>query len=362
MQENPFTPSFGEIPPYMAGRSKIVNDLTKALKGRMRNPNLTTLLTGARGTGKTALLSLIAEKAEENGWISVNVTALPGMLEDIYERTAEAIEQFVEPEGAHITGIGLGKLVSLKWERKEKSPGNWRTQMNHLFKVLESQEIGLLITVDEVQPDLDEMILLSSTYQHFVREEKKVALLMAGLPHNISMLLQDKSVSFLRRAQRHHLGSVPDFEIEDALKKTVVQAGRTISGDVLKNAVRVIGGFPYMMQLVGYRMWEQNPQKKAISSEDVHEGVELAKAEMENSVLEATYRTLSKGDLRFLQAMLKDDGDSSMVDIAQRMDESYAYAAQYKKRLLGQGVIGERSRGFVGFDIPLFKEYLQEQD
>ena len=37
------------------------------------------------------------------------------------------------------------------------------------------------------------------------------------------------------------------------------------------------------------------------------------------------------------------------------------YASQYKRRLLEDGVIGERGRGLVGFDIPAFKEFLSEK-
>lgn len=36
------------------------------------------------------------------------------------------------------------------------------------------------------------------------------------------------------------------------------------------------------------------------------------------------------------------------------------YASQYK-RLLEDGVIGERGRGLVGFDIPAFREFLNEK-
>ena len=51
----------------------------------------------------------------------------------------------------------------------------------------------MLFTVDEVDPTLDEMVQLAAFYQHFVREGRKVALLMAGLPHNISSLLNNKT-------------------------------------------------------------------------------------------------------------------------------------------------------------------------
>ena len=37
------------------------------------------------------------------------------------------------------------------------------------------------------------------------------------------------------------------------------------------------------------------------------------------------------------------------------------YASQYKRRLLEDGVIGERRRGLVGFDIPAFREFLSQE-
>ena len=53
----------------------------------------------------------------------------------------------------------------------------------------------MLFTVDEVDPTLDEMVQLAAFYQHFVREGRKVALLMAGLPHNVFAQQQDRVVS-----------------------------------------------------------------------------------------------------------------------------------------------------------------------
>lgn len=67
---------------------------------------------------------------------------------------------------------------------------------------------------------------------------------------------------------------------------------------------------------------------------------------------------LSDTDLRYLEAMLVDAGDSRSGDIAKRMGVSTSQAAQYRRRLIESGVIGERRRGVVGFDLPYFKEYL----
>lgn len=59
--------------------------------------------------------------------------------------------------------------------------------------------------------------------------------------------------------------------------------------------------------------------------------------------------------------MLEDEGDSKLADIAQRLGVKSNYASQYRRRLLEQGVLGERGRGYVGFELPVFREYLIEQ-
>ena len=183
---------------------------------------------------------------------------------------------------------------------------------------------------------------------------------MAGLPYKISALLRNDSVSFLRRAQIHQLGRIDDYEIEHALEQTINQAGRKIAPKALDSAVHAIGGFPFMMQLVGFRTWAVHPENTVISAEDVSTGIKLANAEMRARILETTYRELSKGDLKFLRAMLPDEGESTVATIAKRMGVKSNYAGQYKRRLLEQGVIGERGTSAVGFDIPGFRELLEE--
>lgn len=358
---NPFTPSFGQIPPYMAGRSYIVNEILRAFDNGPGDPNLATIFIGARGTGKTALLSLLAEQATAHGWISASVSAMPGMLDDIIERAQESAGEFVDsPSGTRLRGISIGQLFSVEWEN-EGLKGNWRTRMNRILKVLGEHDVGLLITVDEVRVNLDEMIQLASVYQHFVREGKKVALLMAGLPHQVSALLRNESVSFLRRACQYHFGRIDDYEVRDALRKTIEEGGRIVCDDALDQMVEASEGFPYMMQLVGFRAWEQSPNNDEITLGDVENGIKLAGLDMRARILDATYRELSDGDLSFLEAMLSDKGASRTADIADRMGVSSNYASQYRSRLLEQGIIGERGRGLVGFDIPFFKGYLREK-
>lgn len=98
---NPFTPTFGRIPAFMTGRLDVIDEMSQAFEDGPGSPNLSTIFTGARGTGKTALLLYLSQMAQSRGWISVNVSAVPGMLDDIIERTRDAAEHLIasEPSG-----------------------------------------------------------------------------------------------------------------------------------------------------------------------------------------------------------------------------------------------------------------------
>lgn len=358
IQENPFTPTFGEVPARMAGRAELLGNLRKAFAQKTRSPYLATLITGARGTGKTALLTLAAREAESLGWVSVNTVALPGLLDDVLIGARRAARHIVDSDyGAKLKGVGLGGAVNLEWDY-ESEPSNWRSKMTDLLEALEAHGTGLLISVDEVQPSLDELVRLVATYQLFVQEGRKVALLMAGLPHNVVQLLQDKSVSFLRRAQTVHLGRLSDAEVEIAMRQTVDQAGRSLDDEAAQAMAKAAGGFPFMMQLVGYQSWEVQPDEPIISLSDAQVGMRLAQGELISRVVEPTYRGLSEGDRRFLAAMAEGEGPQTVSSVAARMGKSVSYASQYKRRLLDQGVLGEDEGGRIDFDMPLMREHV----
>lgn len=80
---NPFALESGRVPPVMAGYGNAIESIEDAFRNGPGDPNLTGIFDGARETGKTALLTLLADAAEERVWIAARVSAVPGMLEDI---------------------------------------------------------------------------------------------------------------------------------------------------------------------------------------------------------------------------------------------------------------------------------------
>lgn len=362
MANNPFIPAFGELPGYLAGRQEALGQLSAAFESDVRSPQLCSLISGPRGSGKTTMLVQISELAKERGWLAVRVTTQLGMLEEIYDTTCNYAQHLTQiQQRMRVKQISLGSLFGIGLEHEAFRELSWRTRIENVLKVLTDEGIGLLLLVDEVTPQLPEMIQLAATYQVLACEGYKVALVMAGLPGNVSALFVDESVSFLRRAWHYRLGNVSHEEACLAFKKPIVDAGKTIDDDALEQIAMASMGFPYMIQLVGYYVWELSGGDGVIALEHAQLGIDKAMEHMKIGVYEGSYQELSDGDKRFLIAMLPDEEESILADIAQRMAVKSNYASRYKARLLEQGIIGEYGRNRFRFEIPGFREYFEEE-
>ena len=359
---NPFTPTFGSIPLQLAGRRNLIDDVIGGLQNGPGDPNRATIYVGARGSGKTVLLATIAEEALKLGWISVNVNTEWNMLEEILIQIKDNASEHLSPESvAYITSITIGGTGITRNKKENTQRITWRSELTSIIKQLNEKSIGLLITVDELNVKIEQLRTLITTFQHFVRERRDVALIMAGLPAKVTDLLRDDSISFLRRAFQHHLMPIDENEVQYTIKKTINIAGREIESKALIMAAESTNGFPFMIQLIGYHIWRQNPENKSISIKDTQDGISFAHKDLEKMIYDSTYRDLSEKDIQFLMAMLEDKDYSKISDIALRMNVTPKYAGEYRRRLIEYGIIGSRGHGKIAFELPMFREYIGER-
>lgn len=355
---NPFTPTFGHVPFAIAGRSEYIDDVIGGLANRPGDPNRSTMFVGPRGSGKTVLLTAIARIASEQGWVSANVSARDGMLDELIWQIRTNAAHLLAPEAeSHITSVQAGP-VGLAREISPTS-ASWRTRLTALVDELNGLGIGLLFTVDEVNPSCGEFATFIDVYQHLMREDRDVALLVAGLPSKVSALLLDESVSFVRRAFQRPLDPIPIIEVEQALLDTIEANGRSINARALARAAEATQGFAFAIQLIGYYLWRQSSPERHIQVEDAEQAIESARGEMERSVFAPTLQELRPRELQYLQAMAQDDGPSSTSDIAKRLDISMTNASNLRRRLIEHGVISEVRMGSVAFEMPLLQAYLR---
>ena len=306
------------------------------------------------------LLTAIAERAEMRGWISVNVTDRDGMLSEIIVQLRQKASHILAPETnswlseIHVHGVGFTRT-------REEVPSTWRADMTKAVSELNEKDAGLLITVDEASAQSDELPVLIDSFQHFVRERRDVALLLAGLPHNVTTLIDVDAISFLRRAFKHTMDQISATDTSYAIKETVEGAGRGIAAPALKVAADASEGYAFLIQLLGYHAWRQHPERETITLEDMEQAVVLARNDMYRMVLEPTVNSLSERELEFLVAMTEGEGPHRVSDIAGRMGITENNATKIRARLIEQEVIGARRRGFVDFDMPMIRDYLVDE-
>lgn len=362
---NPFKPSFGVTPPLLVGRDNLIKDFAEALEDGPGSSGRATIYTGARGSGKTVMLNAVEDRAKERGWVVISETATPGFVERIVRQHLPGLLREFDPEAVRrrLTGItGPFGSGGATWSAIEShlAEAGLRNQTALLTDLLAENGTGLLLTLDEIHRNqIGELRELATTVQHAFREERELAFVGAGLASAVSDVVNDEVLTFLRRAQRHHLGTVGREDVARAIREPVEANGRRVGDDVLVEMVEGTRGYPFLIQLVGARVWRLHPSELEISPDDAQLGVSDALRRLGSLVHEPALADASDIDKSFLLAMAKDDGPSKMADIQRRLNVGVNYASQYRLRLIAVELIEPVRHGYVDFAVPYLREYLR---
>lgn len=360
--KNPFKPTAGARPPLVIGRSEILQDFAESIENGPGAPGLLSIFTGPRGIGKTVMLGEVEEEAIKHGWMVFSETATPGLIPRIDSAVRTATHELGNgPTGRRITGLTLGPLA-VATQVPSQPTTHWRSNITELLKILKRHDTGLMISIDEIHAvDRVELTEIAAVVQHLIREELPISLVLAGLPKSVEDLLNEGVSTFLRRAEKYDLHSTSIPDVADAFRDTFENSGVSIDEEHLKQLAEATGGYPFLIQLVGYHVWSQAKNHGLqVTDEALSAGLEKARRRMGATVLQSAYSALSDVDQTYLLAMAEDDGPSSTAKIAQRLGVDSVYGGQYRLRLLAAGVIEATRHGYVDFAVPTFREFLRQ--
>jgi GTPase SAR1 family protein len=360
--QNPFNPSFGRKPERFIGRTTIVHDILEAIEFP-NSPWRTTLLVGVRGSGKTALLSRIQKSTIDEKVICISVTPDIEFLDNVLGQLFQNIPRGIKDTLPQITGVSTGLGVKFDLKKENDLPtftSTFRYQITELLKVVRKKGYSVIFLLDETQKHTEDMRTFVSTYQHLIREEYPVSLVMASLPNVISDILNDDILTFLRRAKRVHLEYVDvalvKLDYQEVFANVLGEAG----ADIVGKAATATYGYPYLIQLMGFFLWDE--LNRGINIQSAYEkSIIQAKAELFINVHELLFQGLSNLDKEFIYAMAVDTHFSQIKDISDRMEKKMNYISNYRARLLATGLIKEAGHGKVTFVLPYTREYLTEK-
>jgi hypothetical protein len=348
------------------GRDAALSEVEESLADGPGAPARLSLFSGVRGVGKTVMLLELARLARERDWVVVADTATDGLVARLTRAVEEAAvaKRSSRRRVASVTlptvlGVGGGGVTLEAPQPTATQALDFRRAASELLDRIEKQGRGLLITVDEVTMEHPrELRDLATAYQHLVGESRNVAMALAGLPSGVSELLNDRVLTFLRRATPFHLGRLTDQQVAAGLSGTIEGSGRTITSEALKQAVPACGGYPFMVQLVGYHAWRR-AVNGVIGIDAVAAAVPVARERLGTSVLGTAVADLSPAERAYLAAMAVDDGPSRTAEVAERLKISQSAGGQRRLRLVAAGIIEPVERGLVRFTLPYLRGYLR---
>jgi hypothetical protein len=378
MAMNPFKPTAGKMPPILIGRETAIKEFTEGLDNGAGAPGRIMLVTGQRGFGKTVLLTEFRRIAAERGWETISETASP----DVAQRLIEALT----PGGLHVNQASVSPSVSIPGIASASlgridlsATATPLTLRNAIAKRLESGKIGkgkgILITIDETQAaSLDDLVAIATAVQHVTTsidetdvpdaEKKGIAIVFAGLPSTVNDLINDAVITFLRRALRCELDDVPLLDVKNAFLASVADSGKTIGNDEAWQAARATNGYPYMVQLVGYYMWQSAQRRHAteITADDVATGIADAQIAFDDAVCAPALDGLKPAELEFLHAMARDVPAATAVgEIETRTGRSRSWVNKYRAALIKDRIIQPAGHGSLEFAVPHLGAYLRKR-
>ena len=300
---NPFNPSFGKVPNIFLDRTHAVTKLSNELQDP-NSPYQTTLIYGVRGVGKTSLLTDIGNKmSAKKNWLVVNLATnynvLQTLIDSICQKSSPEIKRLLDKiEGIKLSAFG----IQFEYHPQELTETNYQILLENILDKLQTKNISLLVTIDEVDPT-PEIKNFISLYQLLIRENYQISLIMTGLPNKLSELQNDDVLTFLLRSARMQLSSLDLLSIKHSYQDTFAKKGIAISDDVLVAMVKKTKGYAYSFQLLGYLLWEIADKKITFATLEQIQGEYLAT--LSRNVYYKVLQELSPVDHSFVIAMAK---------------------------------------------------------
>lgn len=358
---NPFTPSFGNVPSVFLDRNslsqRVINELNSG-----NSPFQTSLIYGQRGAVQTTLMTDVANGlGKSSKWQVVNLVLDDDLLDSLIAQLREklvTLKLFSEVD-LKIEFKGIQFNTSMGNDNKE---ANFQTILHRLLQKFTQKGINILITIDEVKatPLLRKLV---SCYQIMLRDNLNVSLLMAGLPENVSEIQNDDVLTFLLRANRITLNPLDIESIKNSYAHIFKEAGYQLDIPTAIYMTKQTKGFAYAFQLLGYWVWKSAAEQDnaVITKETIDRVLDQYVSDLFRNVYYKVYHEMTEKERQFVQAMVKIGRlKVKAQEIGREMDKKPGYISVYRRKLIDDQIIMSASYGYVQFMLPYFDRFIEE--
>ena len=360
---NPFSPGFGKTPERLVGRDGLLSDLSEGLATGPRDERFASILMGVRGSGKTALLNEIEQRAATDGWVVISLDASSGgdldegdLLGRLRSELSHIPDHYPaldveelrgDQQTGRSAGFKLGPLQSQRTETRKSAAMNLRQKLTYLADAAQQHQTSVLLTVDELHTGKkDQLRRLANDLQHITsRAELPLAFIGAGLLEMQYTILQDKKMTFLQRSEPYRLPELDHADALAGLRHTINDAHGEITEPALLTAAAAVNGSPYRLQVIGHRAWKlADAPNRVIDRLAVEQAVDIARGVVKQKVNIPALYDITATERRYLSAVVQLGAKASKTEIGKTIKKSPSTTKETHRRLFLSGYVTYRNQ------------------
>ncbi len=341
------------------------------------------IYAGLRGVGKTVLLMELDVLASEAGWATTDVQEVGSqpdfrvtfarmaarLLREMSRR--HRIKRRVDRALGVVKAFSLAVpgAVQLKLDVETATgvadSGDAEQDLVDLLmeigEVAKATGAGALFLIDEMHNlDGSSLAAICIALQAISRHSLPVAVVGAGLPELQVRLFTAKPYAD-RLFQYHELGRLSDAAARTALVAPAGTRGVEYEERAARRVVREAAGYPYFLQEYGLELWNY-ADSSPITMRDVHAVREIVSDSLARNFFGTRFQLATESEQRYLAAMASlESAPYRSAEIARRYGaKDQRGVSIHRDALIQKGLIWSPRRGFVDFTVPLFAEYIRD--
>ena len=382
--DNPYTPNAGREPVLLVGRNDQIASfdllLQRLEKGRSEQ---SLIVTGLRGVGKTVLLNVFGQKAEERGWAVVEYEVakndetqfrreIGGLFrkalfqlskkeqwKDLGRTAAGVLRSFtfsIDPQGALTAGLDADVVEG------QADSGLLSADIVDLMVAMgeaaREQNKGILLLIDEIQfLKKEQLEALVMGLHKAVQKKLPITLVGAGLPQIAELAGDAKSYSE-RLFKFPMLGPLSREDADEALVGPARAEGAEFDVEALERAFEFTGGYPYFIQELGYAVWPI-AENDTVHVGDIDVAMRVVEDKLDSSFFKVRMDRTTELESAYLRAMAQLGPEPQQAsEVAKLLGRTSEQCGPTRSNLVAKGLLYTPSHGLASFTVPHFDQFM----
>ena len=383
-RNNPYAPGAGLQPPELAGRDRLIEDVTVDMDRVLaRRPTKGLVLLGLRGVGKTVLINRLRAFADDKGFETAKIEApeggaLPDLLAPELRRILYALD-LRKAGGQHLRRAvnvlrGFANAFKVKIGDIEFSvepapgagdSGNLEQDLPHLLMAVAEaaaerrSAVGLFL--DEIQfLSSVELAAVVVACHEIAQRNLPLLFIGAGLPQVAA--LAGKAKSYAERLFDYpEVGPLDADAARAAIEIPAQNEGVSFDDGAVDAILQATWNYPYFIQEWGFQVWNRAPSSP-IAREAVADAIPDVIAHLDANFFRVRFDRLTVLQQKYLRAMAElGPGPHKTGHIATTLGVAAASVATVRQQLVNKGMVWSQRHGETAFTVPLFDSFMKRQ-